>query len=53
LEGAVNQEEPEYFGDESRVEVGVYLGEELVGGFSAVYAPPLQHLYLPLILRNE
>ncbi len=53
---AAQQELPYAFGDESRVEVGVYLDDALIGGFSTVYEAPLptdNFIYLPLVLRNE
>jgi uncharacterized repeat protein (TIGR01451 family) len=37
------------YGDTTRVEVGVYLGGELTGGFTVVFQQPI--LYLPVINR--
>jgi uncharacterized repeat protein (TIGR01451 family) len=39
------------FGDSSRAEIGVYLEDELVSGFTVEYGPPLT-VYLPVVLRN-
>jgi len=50
---AIQQDPQSHFGDESRVEIEVFLDGASVGGFSAVYAPPLTHIYLPLVLRNQ
>jgi hypothetical protein len=40
------------FGDESKVEVGVYMDGALAGGFTAIYQLAPTRLYLPTILRN-
>jgi hypothetical protein len=40
------------FGDESKVEVGVYMDGALVSGFTAAYQLAPTRLYLPTILRS-
>jgi hypothetical protein len=49
----VAQQDSQYhFGDESRVEVEVYLDGASIGGFSAVYEESSNAIYLPLILKD-
>ena len=39
------------YGDVARVEMGLYLDGEQVGGFSVEFVPSQQQVYLPLIQK--
>jgi hypothetical protein len=50
--GAEPAAPPEYrFGDESRVELEVYLDDRLIGGVNVEVRPP-EHTFLPIMLRR-
>jgi len=40
------------FGDESRVDIGVYMDGAFVGGFSVNYQPlTAQYVFLPIVIK--